>query len=444
MRDSSEHRVQQPVGFGVPSSTRRGSGTSSDEQQRQSPCFQKMTAMETRRGLDDQDVQDDAPASPIVTPSDSIQPLGMPKNPEHLELGRTASPVARRIINKRNLTRAGIFDQIDAFNGREDETPVKSPYGNYQGYVKEEDSPLPDPYPEPYGYRKMEGTPQKIQIRRDKRLVKPAGGNTQTTTGAEASASRYGNSISSFKNQTSLWNTTAVNAFGTHFASNATDCKQFQHVRRPSNSKHHTAVYSPTLIRPNTGKGAPAVLTGCNQPARVDNVQTAKDVGRQSTLDLLRGIIKEHSNRANNANDELMLKKNDTPESVISSHKVSPPDSSYDMRPSMSQMLLSGQKRQQQLLLTEESVSRELFPKQAPVLKTTPPEKIVKVGSRNLKSPMVNQPMSSSRATFTFHQPGKENDMTLFSGLPSLNMGSIQKNNSMLSANPTGSEQAVQ
>lgn len=45
--------------------------------------------------------------------------------------------------------------------------------------------------------------------------------------------------------------------------------------------------------------------------------------------------------------------------------------------------------------MAEEAVSRELFStngtlKQPPVFKTTPPEKIVKMAVRNLKSPMVN------------------------------------------------------
>ena len=161
----------------------------------------------------------------------------LPKNADQLNLDRAASPIGRRISIKQTMTRSGLFDQIDAFN-RDDETPVKSPYPNFQAYAKEDESPSPNPYPEPYGYRKMDSssTPQKMQMRRDKRVNGPTGGNVQSAAvGAEASASRFGNSISSFKNQTSLWNTTAVNAFGTHFATGSIDSKYVQRIKMPMN-----------------------------------------------------------------------------------------------------------------------------------------------------------------------------------------------------------------
>lgn len=88
-----------------------------------------------------------------------------------------------------------------------------------------------------------------------------------------------------------------MNAFGTHFAAGSAESKQYtQRVKLPMNmnaKQQSTALYSPTLIRPNTGKGTPSVLTGRDQPGRVDNMQTAKDVNRQKTLELLRGIVKE-------------------------------------------------------------------------------------------------------------------------------------------------------
>ena len=439
MRDASEHR--QPVSgqrlhdgaksFGPESKDRKPSGTSSDEQaQRTSPYF-------PRKPTEDVDIRADDKCCP-ASPCESIDSnrIRQYQNADRLRNDRmSTSPVARRASIGGPMR--GMFDAIEVLptgTGREEETPTKSHYCLFKGIMKEDESPEPM-YAEPFLRKLDSATSKKMIIKPREKRIRQGAGNAPTTPAGEAQqqtpVSRYGCSIASLKNQTSLWNSTAVGAFGSHIFNDAAKTGISKFKAQNQKQTQHMALFSPTLIQPSTNKCAPAVLTGNIQPGRADTSQTAADVHKKNMLDKLLGLVKEQRQLGN---DEAHKSK-DTPESVMSSHKISPPDSTFDVRPQMS-LLLSGQKRNQ--MISEESVARELFPKHQP-LKGTPPEKIVKLPVKNLKSPLAGNSYLSSQNRTNSNQNGKENEMSLFSGLPPLSM--THKNSMGSIHQPSNSEQ---